>query len=337
MMLKEGARSAESEDEMSETYTQGNQLVSSRIAPWMKVGTVVDGHLTAAEAARQGGLDFTVSLREIQYAAKNSIGTHTWLPATKGTGTKEVSRRMVVADDTNEWMEAVSGDYPIIQYGQAFDFLDALGAKYVAAGTLYKRRQGFMVAQLPNLDQLALLDGEDPHDIFLIIRTSHDRTRAMEVAVMALRGKCMNQLPLATFTKTAKQRWSIPHYGNVTAKLKEIQGNLTNTLAYCNELREISDRLAAVQLEEEAQRAILTKVLGDKPKTGEKIEIIISNTHDAERNGYAGTGWGLVNAVSEHMDWQRILGTPESRFLGALQGQTYRAINRTAALVLSRA
>jgi len=73
-----------------------------------------------------------------------------------------------------------------------------------------------------------------------------------------------------------------------------------------------------------------------KPKTGEKIEIIIRNTHDVERNGFAGTGWGLVNAVSEHMDWQRILGTPESRFLGALQGQTYRAINRTAALVLSR-
>lgn len=320
-------------------YDKGNTLVSTRVAPWMKVGTELTGqdHMTAHEAASRGGLDFTVSLRDIQYRVKGDNG---WAPAEQGTGKQAVTRKMVAADDTDEWMGTVSGDYPLIQYGDAFNFLDTLGAKYVAAGTLYKRRQGFMVAQLPNLDQLALLDGQDPHDIFVVVRTSHDRTRAMEVAVMPLRGRCMNQLPLASFTKGAKQRWSVKHIGDVDKALKAIQVNLTNTLAYCKELREISDRLAAIQLEEDVQREILTKVLDGsgkpKPKTGEKIEIIIRNTKDEERNGFAGTGWGLVNAVSEHMDWQRILGTPESRFLGALQGQTYRAINRTAALVLSR-
>ena len=158
-------------------YDKGNTLVSTRVAPWMKVGTELTGqdHMTAHEAATRGGLDFTVSLRDIQYRVKGDNG---WAPAEQGTGKQAVTRKMVAADDTDEWMGTVSGDYPLIQYGDAFNFLDALGAKYVSAGTLYKRRQGFMVAQLPNMDQLALLDGQDPHDIFVVVRTSHDRTRA---------------------------------------------------------------------------------------------------------------------------------------------------------------
>jgi hypothetical protein len=53
--------------------------------------------------------------------------------------------------------------------------------------------------------------------------------------------------------------------------------------------------------------------------------------------GYAGTGWGLVNAVSEQFDWYRQGGTAESRFLGALAGNTHKAINDVAAQVLARA
>lgn len=322
---------------LATSAASGATLVSSRTAPWMKVGTVLDGDMTAAEAASLGRLDFTVSLRDIQYRANPSLNegeNNVWLPAAKDS---KACRKMVVADDTDEWMEAVSGDYPIIQYGDAFDFLDVLNPTYVAAGTLYKRRQGFMVATIPGFEHLALADGKDPHDIFLLVRTSHDRTRAMEVAVLPLRGKCMNQLNLASLTKGASQRWTIPHYGDVAAKLADIKGNLVNLQAYARELEDISSRLAKVQLDYDQSEAILKRVLGDKPRTGEKIEIIIGNLKDDERNGYAGTGWGLVNAVSEHYDWQRILGTPESRFLGALQGQTYRAINQTAAMVLRSA
>ena len=56
-----------------------------------------------------------------------------------------------------------------------------------------------MVVKVPMA--INVLSGDDPHDLYGVLRTSHDLSRATEVMVMPLRGRCMNQLTLHSFSR----------------------------------------------------------------------------------------------------------------------------------------
>lgn len=308
---------------------------SVREAPWTKLGKLVDEPVTAVEAAKLGGLDFEVELREVAYSNSDAM-TDSWTYIPK--------RRAVVAKDNGQFMGFVSSSkYNMLQYGEAFDFMDNLGAPYVAAGALRGRRQGFMVVQ-PAANMFGQFAGhEDPHDLFVVLRTSHDCTRGIEVMVMPLRGRCMNQLTLRSFTKGVQHRWSIKHTTTMHEKLQDAQKSLKKVGLYAQQYDKLAIRMVETSLTETKAREMLTMTI-PKPRAQtervekqyqDRINAIIDLWQSSPTVAYAGTGWGLVNAVSEHYDWYRIGGTPESRFLNALEGETHRRINAVAGLVLA--
>lgn len=313
---------------VSESTTQ--TLVSQREVPWMKLGRLVDEPLTAGEAAKLGGIDFEVSLRPLFYA--NPIGQTQ--PNQGGKLTAIGNRRAVVNDQTGVPLGIVSQDYPILQYREAFDFMDTVGSHYVAAGALYGGRQAFMVVRAP--EQLKVLGNQDPHDLYMVLRTSHDGTRAVEVSVMPLRHRCMNQLTLRSFAAGVPHRWAVRHTSTMAEKLAEARTSLAKVGTYAQAFENTAKRLVGMKLNEAVARTVLEEVLPDRPRRGEKIETIITSWHQSEAVGFDFTGWGLLNAVSEHFEWQRDGGSPQSRFIGALQGQTYNALNRVAGRLLGR-
>ncbi len=326
--------------------TEGGKSVqfTDRKVPWMKLGEITNGAVTAQEAAAKSGLNFTVSLHDVYFScdaiftgAVNDDGT----PDAKTDTSPECLRKMtnrkiVVRDDTLEPLSIVSAGYPVLQYGEAFDFMDTINSRYVAAGSLKGGRQGFMVVRAPDDMQVNVLDGGDPHDMFMVLRTSHDLTRAVEVTAMPLRGKCMNQLTLTSFAANVKHRWSIKHTSTMQAKLAEAQNSVKQIGAYAQRFNELAKRLADIKVnDEKAKYILISHVL---PKVAAKKEdvaaTIIEKWHNAPTVGWAGTGWGLVNAVSEYYEWGRSGGSPESRFLAALEGQTHKAINKMAVMLL---
>lgn len=299
-------------------------MVSTRIAPWMKLGTQLEQDvMTSEEAVKLGGMDFTVSMQPcIQRLASGEY--------------KEMeNRKIVVRDDTEEAFDVVSGDYNILQFSEAFDFLDEINPRFVAAGTLKGGKQGFVVVQAPETQSISLLGGDDPHDLFVVVRTSHDRSRAVEAMVMPLRGRCMNQLGLQSFTAGVDNRWAIPHTSTMKDKLVVAQQSIIKLDLYVDALKDTAERLADISLSLETGERLLRRVLPDRPKTDEVVTRIIDLWQTADTVGYAGNGWGLVNAVSDYFDHGRTGGTQESRFVGALQGVTYQMINKTAALALA--
>lgn len=323
-------------------YEEGIQddvQFSVREVPWMKLGKLVDQPVTAREAAKLGGLDFTVSLRNVGYEMTNMLNETVYHKIT--------NRRAVVADDTGQFMGFVSSTkYNMLQYGDAFDFMDHLGAPYVAAGALRGRRQGFMVVK-PNVDAMYNDDSftkvDDPHDIFVTLRTSHDCTRGVEVMVMPLRGRCMNQLSLRSFAKGVPHRWSIKHTSTMQEKLKEAQKSLKNLGLYVAQFDKLATRMVNTEIKHDRAQEMLEIVI-PKPRAQterveqqyrDRINAIIDLWETSPTVAYAGTGWGLVNALSEHRDWYRAGGTPESRFLNALEGETHKQINALAGLVLA--
>lgn len=306
---------------------------STREVPWMKLGKLIEKPANAKEAAKLGGLDFEVKTQEIYWVNHETQGFHA-IP----------SRNAMIRQDTGEFMGIVSSSsYHTLQFSDAFEFMDTVEHDgYVAAGSLRSGRQGFMVVK-PQVD-FNPLGGEDPHDVYLVLRTSHDCSRATEILMMPLRKRCMNQLTLKSFAKHVDYRWSIKHTSTQAAKLAEAQESLKKVGVYLKRYAELADKLASKTVNTEKGRYVLEKVI-PMPKSGkterteiqwkERISSIVDLWQTSPTVAYAGTAWGLVNAVSEHFDWLRTGGTPESRFISALEGQTHKKLNQTALQLLA--
>lgn len=303
------------------TEQNKSQLFTTREVPWMKLGTVINEPVDAATAAHMSGMDFEVELRPGGYDRGNGV----W---------RSNGRWDVVTKDTGESFDTATNEYRIVQFGEAFGFMDKVNPRYVAAGTMKGRKQGFMVVQLPGVEHLNLeLKGErDPHELYGILRTSHDRSKGLEIAVMALRGRCMNQLTLRSFTQDAPQRWSIRHVGNPQEKMIEATNALRGVQHYADEYARTAKQLVEVDLLVDEVETLLKGVLADKPKRDEQIGAIVDAWQHSDRVGFAGTGWGLVQATSEYFEWGRESGsrTPQSRFIGGLDGTTHRMVNGVA-------
>lgn len=304
---------------------------SARALPWTKVGTVIDKAVPIDQALKLGGLDFDVELRKAGF----------------GTGDKKSWRNVpgrgaVVRVDDDRFYDFVSSkNYKIVQFREAFQFLGELNPEISAAGTLGDGRQGFMIVKLPleHALQLDLGGVVDPHECYVLVRTSHDRSKAIEVSVLMIRGKCMNQLGLNLFTRDAPQRWSIRHVGRPEERLAEAHAVLTGMNRYAAAYVDVARRLHKVQVDDAGAKAILKLVLPDKPRRDDQIKAIIANTHDTPTVGYDGTGWGLLQGVSEYFQWDRDLGTrtDASQFTTTLEGQPRTFLDKTTGLLLSRA
>lgn len=290
-------------------------VFTTREVPWMKLGKLVEQPQTAAEAMQMANLDFTVSKLDAGFMTADGV----WKPVQ--------NRKAVVRDDTREFFEFVSPEYEIFQYAEAFDFMDTIKPRYVAAGSLKGGRQAFLVVE-PDRPSVTV-GGDDKHDIFVVLRTSHDRSRAIEVALMPLRYRCMNQLTLRSFTSDAKYRWSISHTKSAREKLHQAQQVMAQLDEYATEFQRLAERLMRSRPNEDEARKILKQYVTPWAKGQDEVidTIIHSWRENVETVGFNDTSWGLVSAVSDYYDWGRSRGTPESRFLNAVQGITHTTLN----------
>lgn len=289
-------------------------MVSTREVPWMKIGKLVDQPMTAREAATAGGLNFEVVKAELSWVSDeiNKAGVID-------------DRRAIVRKDTGVCLGIMAKDYNMLQYGEAFDFMDTVNPTYVAAGCLKGGKQGFMVVKTP--EHFDVLGGDDPHDLYMILRTSHDGSRAVEITVQPLRNRCMNQLTLTSFSRGVEHRWAVKHTTTMNAKLAEANIAIQKLDKYAESYKNTVEVLASLQINEDRATMILEDVLPDRPRRGEQIEKIIRNWHTSPAVGFDFTGWGLVNAASEYFEWGRLGGTPESKFISGIQGQTFKTVN----------
>lgn len=308
-----------------------DQSFTSRQVPWTKLGAIIDDpDVDAAEAARLGGIDFDVEVRSALY------------PDRDGNMIEVPTRRSIVRADTDEWFSYVSTDYQPVQFREAFAFMDNVNPRYVAAGAMSHGRQGFMIVQLPDHQSSDVeVDGVvDPHQMYVVLKTSHDLSAGIKIAVMMLRERCMNMLTLPSFMANAPQSWSIRHVGDPHAKLEEAHNTLTNAANYQEVFARTVIQLASVAIDSDDLRQIARRVLPKRLKTIDtQVEAIVDRFESSDTVGFTGTGWGAVNAVSDYMQWGRstAIRTDQSEFTSPLEGDTAKYVNRTMQLVMTRA
>lgn len=300
------------------------QKFSTRTLPWMKLGTVIEDPVSPGEAIKLAGLDWRVDLAPLQAVYRGKV-------------LDVPDRFAVVRDSDSAVLGNVGSKYETFQNEEAFEFFtpltDAGDAVIHAAGPLRHGRVVFMVAKAPeSIDVL----GDDSHDLFWLLRTSHDGTKAVEVALMMLRGRCMNSLGMPSFTREAQQRWAVTHVSTLKDRLAEAQSTMTRTDAYVESFVQTAERLAAIDVELGDFTRLLEQVLPDRPRRPEVIERMSRLFESSPTNGFTGNGWGAVNAISEYFDWSRDTRSDEARLYASVDGVAARTRGRAAAMLLAR-
>lgn len=184
-------------------------IVSGRgITPWHQLGKVLPKSVTANEALKHGGLDFTVE----KYPAYAKID---------GKLAEVPNRFATVRMDTKQALGIVGDRYTICQNKDAFTFFDEITKKgeavYETAGVLGRGEKVWLLA---NLEDLGFKVGGDEHKSYLLLYSTHDGTSPLLAKFISTRVVCANTAAMALAEKDSRDV-RIRHTGDISAKLSE--------------------------------------------------------------------------------------------------------------------
>lgn len=292
-------------------------MFSARTTPWHGLGEVTPDVLTAKEAIVAAGLDWEVELRKVY--TLNAVGSKVIVPGANA----------VVRTSDDHTLGLVKSKYVPFQNRDAFTFADNLvdsgAAKYETAGSLRDGKQVFLTMKVPTEIKI---DGGDAHDLYVLLRTSHDGSKAVGVYLTPIRVVCMNTMALATHKSNVKQKWSMPHVSTIEGKLQEARETLKMSFAYADEFSALANQLIATKITDDAAAELLAQVFPVRPKTDEKIDGVMDALRNSDKNGYRGTGWGVLNAMTEYHEHYRDRIQPEATFFNTIDGEIAKWRNK---------
>lgn len=289
-------------------------IAAVRSLPWYNVATRVDEAMTSEEAIVKAGLDWNVSLRDV-YVPKfdGDVYPHGWYRQIKAE-----NYRATVRDDTNTILGIMSPRYKVFQNRKTFGFCDELleGARFDAAGSFNGGRTLFLLMKLP--DTLKV-NGDEMYK-YLLASTSHDGTRALTVAMIAVRLSCHNMM--ASALSRASRKLKVRHTMSLDESVGKARSILGLSADYFAELEEQSQRLLDTPVDDKAAVRLTRELFGvpydamyaaisEDKWTGKMFGPGRTLTLFKSGAGNSGeTAWDWYNGVTEYL-------THEARVRGA--------------------
>jgi len=282
---------------------------TNRQVPWHGLGVVVDDPtITTGRAIELASLDWTVEKEQVTRTSKDGL-----IVPVPG-------KFFNVRSSDEKVLGIVGPNFNNLQNTEAFTFADNLvdsgEALVETAGALRGGRVVFVTMRLPGE---ILVDGEDPHEMYLLFRMGHDGTMAINAEIVTIRVVCMNTLIMAA--TSAKQRWSIIHTQRIEGRMQEAREALKLSYQYRDEFVERGTQMVNTKFSDDELIQLLENTLPQRPKTEERIESIITLFNDSPTNPYHGTAWGAFNAVTEYYDHMRDTRSQEGVFTQIMDGE----------------
>ena len=303
-------------------------MVSARVLPWHFGETkdrtrISDDVMTAEEAIKLAGLDWEVALKDL------------WVAQANGKYMKVPGNFAVERDSDHQVLGVVKTRYVPFQNRTAFGFTDDLvdsgAAKYETAGSLRGGKVIFLTMKVP-IDML--VGGEDAHELYIVLRTSHDGTKAISVYLTPIRVVCMNTLSLSF--AGSKQKWSMPHVSTLEGKLQEARDTLQLSYKYAEDFVVMGNTLLETKVTDDMVAKLIDDVMPTWRKKADEVhESIMTLYRESPTNGYTGTAWGALNAITEYFDHGREIRSTDSAVMNVLDGENAIVRNKAAAILLS--
>jgi len=295
---------------ISEMFS-GNNLV-----PWHGEGQVVNGLLTSREAIEAAHLGWTVAPYPISVAGKQC---------------KLEDFQGIVRTDTMDTLGIMKGRYEVIQNSECFDFADSLAAdgaiKYETAGALRGGKQVWMLAKYDG----SMTINNDKHDQYLLLVTSHDGSKCLELLWTAVRVVCANTLALALRDSKGRGRNSVKirHSTNWEDKRDEAKRILGLTQDYFADMRTALEGLNQQPMSTDDMDCFSKLLFPSKGEDkGEEVAARTSNMRwgvqrlfNRPSAGTSGlTRWDAFNASTDFADHFSTIRGQNTRMESALMG-----------------
>lgn len=269
---------------------------------------------SANDAAQQAGLDWHVSLAELEAISINDNGvSRLQVPDTFGTVRTN-------KDGSQSVLGTVGSRYKVFQNGEMFSALDALvdsgEARYANAGELRGGAQVWMLLELPREVKIK----DDPHAAYLLARTSHDGSCSLGVSPVVNRLYCSNQIS-GIFRKDTK--YSLHHTTNARLNVEQMRTMLQVIYTGIETYEVIADKLLNESVSDYQVEGIFRRMWTlpstiehtpyNKLTTGERrtynrvmdsrnTALDIYHNSSTQEN-IRGTKFGAFQAIVEYLDW----------------------------------
>jgi phage/plasmid-like protein (TIGR03299 family) len=228
-------------------------------------------------------------------------------------------------------LASVGKRYKPIQNEELFQFADAIhdadpSCRWESAGSLRKGKVVFGSVEIPRTMVLDPQGANDQTKLYLIVWTSHDGSVAVQAAVTPVRVVCQNTLNLAM--RNAKQSFKIRHTQTAEGKIQIARETLGLTLGYFDEFEKQAQALFATSVTDKKFHEIIRSMY-PKPEDGaakvaltkweNKVTLIDDIYFNSPtQTNIKGTAWGVVNALTERLDYFRSgRGNGETLMAGA--------------------
>jgi phage/plasmid-like protein (TIGR03299 family) len=266
---------------------------------WHGLGQYVKEAMTAEEAIKLGGLDYTVERRPL------------FVTDNEGSLIEVPGHYSNVRSDNNTPLGVVKGRYTIVQNKDAFGFFDSIvdsgEAIFETAGALGKGEKIFVTAKLPDDMEVR---GEKVEK-YIMLTNSHDATTTIIAGFTNVRVVCNNTLQAAL--KNLDNKVSISHTASAEAKLKQASKVMGIASKYMTEINQIFENMTYKKLSDIELRSFIEEVMkNDRMVTKEEEKEISTRmknitdsiysfaiTHETQKTEAAyRTVWGAYNAIS---------------------------------------
>jgi phage/plasmid-like protein (TIGR03299 family) len=311
---------------MAHLLESDKSFASFREPAWHGLGTVFNEEVSTKKMLELASLnDWNVRLEEVAIPEGfSSDKTYNYVARTNPF------------DKTQTDILGVVGErYRILQNEELFDFGDALldgGGRWETAGSIKGGRQVFGSLALERETVLDPTGVSDKVNTYLLVNTSHDGSIAIQASVTPVRVVCANTLNFALGSgvgrnRSTKQSYKIRHTQTAQGKIQAAREALGLANAYMDQF----DILAKEMIQQTVTNDKFLDIVmtayprpeddkkGAVSKWNTKIETIEEIYSGDTNHMIAGTAWGVVNALTERLDWYRSArkGNSESVLAGA--------------------
>lgn len=266
-----------------------------RVLPWETVGNKTKAK-TVKTALKQADLDWTVSKQPAGYFKD-------------GKWVEVPDRFYVTRDDNGVALGEVSKSYVPLQTEDAFNFFDEVvstgDVEYDTVGQTGEGKTVWVTARVP--DEL-LIDGKDPVNLYLLLRTSHDGSSSVNLALTPVRAFCANTLTLAF--REAKDRWNVRHVSGVEDRVQQAQETLGFSAKYADEFFKSATKLAQEPMSDAQFKTFVDKFTKELDLGERAIEDLKTRTREIfndepNLDNIRGSRWAAFNSVVDYYQWDR--------------------------------
>lgn len=323
---------------------------------WHKLGKIVQEAMTIEEAIKGANLDFNVG--KVPCYANTTIYDSTGLL---------LNNRMIEVPNTfatyrkdnGDILGTVGSNYEIIQNTEAFaffnTFLSESDACFQTAGCLGNGETVFLTAKLPANIKVS---NNDYVDQYLLLSTSHDGSKSIQIMFTPIRVVCNNTLSAALNSNAA--RINIRHTKSAKAKIDEAHKLMGITSERTKFMSECFPHMVDIKMDDKQVKNYINHIFLNAnelellAKAGfedacriEEISTRKSNIIDDVYKAYfigpgqqlasaQGTAWGAYNAVTCYFQNVKTFKNDSDGMKSNFYGTNYDTMQRAFNLALAQ-